>query len=132
MRTNDPLRLPLTIAAAYVLIAGVVLLFPSVSQAVFGRTTLDPAVETLYGVALVNIGAIYAVLVGQKQRSSSLVWIQIGGLLLAAVVMVLYWSMGDFSARTILVPILLNLLLGVWIGAQTSKARLPGTRVTGA
>lgn len=132
MRTNDPLRLPLSLAAAYALLAGIVLLFPTLSEAVFGRPVVDPAVEGLYGVALVTLGAIFAVLVGQKHRTSALLWAQVGGLVLGAVVMIAYWTMGEFMARTILAPILINLILAGWIASQMSKAAAPSTQVTRA
>ena len=131
MRRSDPLRLPLWSTAVYAVLVGLVLMLPATSEAVFGRPALDPAVDALYGVALITIGVVFGLLAHPKRRSSSLLWAQIGGLVLSAAVMAAYWSTGEFTSRTILAPFLLNLLFAAWIGSQVVRLRIPDTQATG-
>ena len=132
MRTNDPLRLPLTIAAAYILLAGLIHLFPSLIEPVFAREVVDPATESLFGAALIGLGAYAALLVSRRHRTSALLWAFVGVFVLVTIDMIAYWAMGQYTARTILAPILINALLALWVASQMPKAELAGTQVTGA
>lgn len=128
MRTNDPLRLPLSIAATYVLLVGAIQLIPSLAETVFSRPVVDPAVESLYGTGLLAIGAITAILASQRVRSTAMLWAVVGAFVIAAVDLVVYWSMGEYTARTALVPILINLALAGWITSLVVRAGVPGTQ----
>lgn len=127
MNSRDPLRLPLGIAAAYVLVLGVVQLVPSLAEVVFGRAVVDPAVESLLGAQLFGIGLIAAALAWDRRRSKVLVWALAFGFLLSSADLGVYWALGEYDARTALVPVVVNLAFAAWIGSSLVQAN--GRRV---
>jgi len=115
MNAAAKLRTPLWIFAIYVLIVGFLELFPSLSVPVFGRPITDPAIESAYGVVLLTLGLVALLAARNPQKYAELSWIFIFGLLLGVVDYAYFWAKGAFDARTILPPIVINLVLAIWI-----------------
>ena len=114
MERPDPLRLPLAIVGLYLLAIGLVRLSPAAAEAVFSRQVIDPAMESLYGTALLALGALSAALASDRTRSRRLVWVALGGILLTTINLFRYWLVGEFDASTLLI-IAINVVFTLWI-----------------
>lgn len=118
---------PLAILGVYAFVAGVIELFPSVAEAVFGRPVIDPAIEATWGTTLIAVG-ILALLTARRPRELAVVaWVLVLALVLGSGAYVYYWIAGGYDARTILVPLVLNLVLAAWIGATLAPSARAST-----
>ncbi|MEX2535201.1 MAG: hypothetical protein WD273_06320 [Trueperaceae bacterium] len=131
MRNRDPLRLPLSLSAVYILLVGITHLIPTLSEPLLGRPVIDPALEALNGTALVTVGAFTALLARQGSRSAAMVWALVGFFVLATVNLVVFWSLGEVTARTALAPIVIHLFFIAWIGSTLARAGAPNAQATG-
>lgn len=116
------MRTALLVNGVWVVLAGLALLFPPVGAAVFGYAVKDPAIFSGWGSALVILGAIVLMASADVERYGRLVWVFIGGLVLTAVDLAYFWAIGQYTARTALAPIVINVVLAVWIWAVRPKA----------
>lgn len=122
MGKSDRLRLPLAVSAVYVLVAGIVQLFPALAEVVFARPVVDPAVESLYGTALLALGGFTAYLAMDRNRSYVPVIILLAAFLLGALDLGFYWYLGQYEVGTVLAPIVLNLFLMAWVGVTLLRS----------
>lgn len=126
MGKSDRLRLPLAVSAVYILAVGIVQLFPALAEVVFARPVIDPAVESLYGTALLALGGFATYLALDRNRAAVPVAILLAGFLLGVVDMGFYWYLGQYDAGTIVAPIVLNLFLFAWVGTSLLRSLRSG------
>ena len=105
----------------YVLLVGILLLFPAWGAAVFGRPVMDAATESGWGAALISIGLILIVAATDVTKYGGLAWVFVVGFLLSAVDLIYFWITGAYTARTALVPVVLNVAFAAWIWSKRSK-----------
>lgn len=109
------LRTALYVLAFYALAVGFLELFPSLSVPVFGRAIMDPAIESAWGVSLLTLGVLSVTVAMNVQKYGDLAWIFAASLVLGAADNAYFWTKGAFDARTIVPPIIINLVLAAWI-----------------
>lgn len=121
MNDASKLRTPLMVEAIYGIIVGVLLLFPSLAASVFAYTTKDTAVTSGWGTGLIAIGLLAWVAASDVGKYGGMAWVFVVGLLLAAVDLVYFWATGAYTARNVVVPVILNVALAVWIWSARPK-----------
>lgn len=109
------LRTPLLIQAIYTFAVGILLVFPSLASAVFAYPIKDAATASGWGVALVIIGLLSWVASSDPAKYGGLAGVFAGGLLLGVLNLAYYWYTGDYGARQVLAPIVVNGALALWI-----------------
>jgi hypothetical protein len=115
-------RMPLMITAVYVLLVGVSTLSPSLTRSVFGYDVKDAGVLLVLSGTALGFGAVLWAVAGNVQKygglaSSVIVALAIGGLFL-----LWGWGKGLFTARNVLVPLIINVALSGWIWSARPKS----------
>lgn len=116
------MRTALQVNAAYAVVVGVLLLVPNWASIVFARPITDVAVTSGWGTSLIVIGLLAYVASTDLMKHGSLAGVFVLGLLLTALDLAYFWAKGDYTARTILVPVIINVVLAVWIWTARGKA----------
>lgn len=130
MRGTRNLRLPMLVVGIYSVLVGIVLVFPAVAAAVFGRPTLDAAVESGWGTSILTMGLFALAIASNAKRYGPLAWISMAGLLLTAVDLAYFWATGAYTARTALAPLILNVGLSLWVWTALPKREVVATPET--
>lgn len=115
------MRTALRVYAAYVLVVGILLLFPAWASAVFARPIMDAAVTSGWGSSLIVLALLAYVASTDVAKYGGLAWVFVAGLLLSAADLVYFWATGVYAARTALVPVVINIALAAWIWTSRSK-----------
>lgn len=105
----------LRVGGVYLLVVGILLLIPAWGAAVFGRQMADPAVASGWGVALLALGLIQYGAASNAAAAAVIAMPMIFGYLVTTLDVIYYWYTGDYTARNVLVPIILNVALAIWI-----------------
>lgn len=111
----------LRVGGIYGFLAGIVLLIPSWAAAVFDRPIADAAVTSGWGAALIALGLIQYAAAATAAAGAAVAMPLIVGYLLTAVDLIYYWYTGDYTARNVLVPIILNVAVAAWIWMGRSR-----------
>jgi hypothetical protein len=120
------MRMALQVNAAYAMVAGVLLLFPAWGSAVFARPIMDAAVVSGWGADVITIGLLAYVASTNIAKYGGLAWVFVVGLLLSTVDLAYFWATGAYAARTVLVPVVIQVVLAVWI--WTSRGKVTAVR----
>ncbi len=115
------MRPALLVDGVYGIVVGVLLLFPSWGAVVFGRQVTDAAVISGWGTSIIFTGLVALVAASDVTKYGGLAWVFVAGLLLAAVDLIYFWATGTYTARTVLVPVILNIVLAGWIWSARAK-----------
>ncbi len=121
MSKASGLRAALQVNGVYTLIVGLLLFFPSLASSVFAYPVKDAAVTSGWGVGLITLGIVILSAAADVERYGGLAWAFTVGLLLSAIDLVLFWTTGAYSARNVLIPIIINVALAAWIWSARSK-----------
>jgi hypothetical protein len=118
----EKLGMPLKIAAIYLILLGLATISPSLATSIFGHEGKDPGVLlTLSGVFL-GFGVVVWTIAGDVQKYGGLATAYVIALLISAVFLIWAWATGLFTARTALVPLIINLVLAGWIWTAKPKS----------
>lgn len=115
------LRPALLVLGFYLVIVGFILLFPSVSVAVFGRPVTDPAVEGGWGTSIIATGILALGAASDTQRYGGLAPLFAAGITVVTFGLLYYFLAGAYEARAVLVPIVVNAILIAWIWSSRPK-----------
>jgi hypothetical protein len=115
------MRTALQVNAAYAVVVGVLLLVPNWASIVFARPITDVAVTSGWGTSVIVLGLLSYVASTDLMKHGSLAGVFVLGLLLTALDLAYFWAQGDYTARTILVPVIINVVLAVWIWTARGK-----------
>lgn len=116
------MALALRVNGVYGILAGLLLIFPSLAASVFAYPVKDPAVTSAWGVDILVVGLLSIAASSDVARHGSLGRIFALGLLLTAVDLFYFWMTGAFTARNVLAPIVINLGLAAWIWMSRGRA----------
>ncbi len=118
----EKLRLPVMLTAIYVILLGLATLSPSLSASIFGREAGDPAtLLTLSGLFL-GFGVVAWFIAGDIEKYGGLATALVYALLISAVFLVWAWATNLYTARTALVPLIINVVLAIWIWSAKPKS----------
>lgn len=115
------LRTPLLVDGVYVIVVGILLLFPSLASSVFAYPTKDAAVASGWGAALITLALLAFVAASDVAKYGGLAWVFVAGLLLSVLDLAYYWYTGAYGARQVLAPVVINLVLAAWIWTARPK-----------
>lgn len=121
MNTGSGLRTPLLVNGIYSIVAGLLLFFPSLAVAVFAYQVKDAAAVSGWGVDVITIGLLAMVASSDVKKYGGLAWVFVFGLLLGAADLIFYWVGGSYTARNVLIPIVINVVLAAWIWSAQSR-----------
>lgn len=117
----EKLRLPLMLDAVYSFLLGIAMLNPSIAAGVFGHEAKDPGlVITLSGI-FIGLGVLVWVIAGDVEKYGGLAGALVFVLLISAVFLVWAWMANHYTARTALVPLIINIVLAFWIWSAKPK-----------
>jgi len=120
-------RNALLVDGVYAIVVGILLLFPSLGASVFARPPQDPPVVSGWGTSLIGVGIIALAAASDVAKYGGLAWAFALGLLLSAINLVYFWATGAYTLRTVLAPIVINIVLAVWIWTARPKGSVtPG------
>lgn len=111
----------LRVGGIYVLLVGILLLFPAWGAAVFGRPVMDAAVTSGWGAALIGIGLITIVAASDVTKYGGLAGVFVASFLISTLDLIYFWITGAYTARNVLVPVVLNVAIAAWIWSTQSK-----------
>jgi hypothetical protein len=111
----------LLVAAIYAIVVGFLLIFPSLGSEVLDRRVTDAAVWSAWGASLIVIGLLAVAVASNVEKYGGLAWAFAMGLLIATFDLLYFFLRGDYTARNVIVPIIINTLLIAWIWSVKPK-----------
>jgi hypothetical protein len=78
-----------------------------------------------WGADAITIGLLAYVASTNVMKYGGLAWVFVLGLLLSTVDLIYFWATGAYTARTVLVPVVIQVVLAVWI--WTSRGKVTAT-----
>ena len=121
MNRTVGLRPALLAQGVYACIVGLLLLFPSLGSRVFAYPLKDPAVVSGWGSSLLGVGILALVAASDVQRYGGMAWAFVVGLLISAFDLLYFFITRTYTARNVIVPIIINALLIAWIWSVRPK-----------
>ena len=122
MNRTVGLRPALLAAGIYSIIVGVALVFPSLGASVFAYPTKDPAVTSGWGTSILGLGIVTLAVASDVDRYGGLAWALVVGLLIGSFDLLYFFITGVYTARNVIVPIIINALLIAWIWSVRPKS----------
>ncbi len=117
----ERLRTPLMVNAVYILLVGLVTLSSSAVRSVFGYTVMDRGVLLVLSGTLLGLGVVVWSIASNPEKHGSL-WASVA----IADAIDTVWLLGGwgrhlFTARNVLVPVIINVVLLIWIWSARPK-----------
>lgn len=118
----EKLRLPVKLDAIYCFLLGLAMLSPSLAASVFGHEAKDPGLLLTLSGLLIGLGVLVWVIAGDIEKYGGLASALVFVLLISAVFLVWAWTTNLYTARTALVPLIINIVLAIWIWSAKPKS----------
>jgi hypothetical protein len=118
----DRLRAPLMISAVYALLLGLSTLSSSVVSSVFGYDVKDPGVLLVLSAAFLGFGVVLWGIAGDVEKHGGLATSVAAAFAIFTVWLAYGWARGLFTARNVLVPLIIDLVLFFWIWSARPKS----------
>ncbi len=118
----EKLKTPLMIGAIYILLLGVSTLSPSLVSTVFGYDVKDPGVLRVLSGVLLGFGAVLWAIAGAVDKYGGLATAIVVSLVIGILFLLWGWLEGLYTARNVLVPLVINVVVAVWIWSAKPKA----------
>ncbi|MDI6772135.1 MAG: hypothetical protein QME77_06050 [bacterium] len=118
----EKLRLPVKLDAIYTVLLGLATLSPSLGASIFGHKAQDPALLLTLSGLFIAFGVVIWVIAGDIEKYGGLATALVLALLITAVFLVWAWATNLFTARTALVPLIINIVLAIWIWSAKPKS----------
>lgn len=118
----DKLRTPFYIAAVYTILNGLVALSPSLVRSVFGYEVKDAGALLAVSVFALGLGVVTWAIAANTGKYGGLAQAIVVALAIGIVILLYGWVRGTFTARNVLVPLIINVILGAWIWTGRPKS----------
>ena len=118
----EKLGMPLKIGAIYGILLGLATISPSLATSIFGHEGKDPGVLLTLSGLFLGFGVVVWTIAGDVQKYGGLATAYVIALIISAVFLIWAWAAGMFTARTALVPLIINLVLAGWIWSAKPKS----------
>ncbi|MDQ7839477.1 MAG: hypothetical protein RDU83_00445 [bacterium] len=118
----EKLRLPVKLDAIYSFLLGLAMLSPSLAASVFGHEVKDPGLLLTLSGLFIGLGVLVWVIAGDIEKYGGLASALVFVLLISAVFLVWGWTTNLYTARTVLVPLIINIVLAIWIWSAKPKS----------
>lgn len=117
----EKLRTPLLVNAIYVLLVGLIALSPSLTQTVFGYEVKDRGILLVFAAAVLGFGVVNWAIAGNTAQYGGLASAVVVAIVIFIVLLVWGWVSGLYTARNVLVPLILDVVLGGWIWSARKR-----------
>ena len=118
----EKLRTPLQVNAVYLILLCLATLSPSIAGSVFGYEVKDPGVLLVLSGIFLGFGVVVWGIAGNTEKFGGLASSLVVSLAIATVFNIWGWTTGLFTARTVLVPIIINIVLIGWFWSARPKS----------
>jgi hypothetical protein len=118
----ERLRTPLMVQAIYLILLCISTLTPSIAASVYGSEVKDPGVLLVLSSVFLGFGVVVWVAASNAEKYGGLATAFVAALLISAIFLAWAWATGLFTARTALVPIVLNVVLAAWVWSARPKS----------
>lgn len=117
----EKLRLPVQLDAVYCILLGLAMLSPSLGASIFGHEAKDPALLLTLSGLFIGFGVVVWAIAGDIEKHGGLATALVFALVITGVFLAYAWATNLFTARTALVPLIINIVLAVWIWSAKPK-----------
>lgn len=117
------------VTSLWLLLAGVVLLFPTVGNQVFGLNLTNWGIASEYGGVLLGVGALYWLFSLDAERYAPAMGLIAAGLMLNVVINLYWWAVGHYALQSAVFNVVINTLLAGWMWTVRPRSRA-GVRET--
>lgn len=117
----ERLRTPLMVNAVYVLLVGIVSLSSRAVGGAFGYHVRDRGVLLVLSGSLLGLGVILWGIARDPEKHGGLWKFVVAGIAISTVWLLGGWAGHLFTARNVLVPVIVNILLLIWIWSARPK-----------
>ncbi len=118
----EKLRTPLLATAIYVLLLGLATLSSSVVRSVFGYEVKDPGVLLVLSAAFLALGVVLWPIANDPERHGSLATSVVIALVIFIAWLLWGWGAKLYTARNVLVPLIIDIVLAAWIWSARPKS----------
>jgi hypothetical protein len=118
----EKLRTPLMVQAVYLVLLCLSTLSPSIAASVYGTEVKDVGVLLTLSGLFLGFGVVVWTAASNTEKYGGLATAFVTALLISAVFLVYAWATQQFTARTALVPLIINLALAYWIWSAKPKS----------
>ncbi|GGM17360.1 hypothetical protein [Deinococcus aerophilus] len=121
-------QLAFRLAAVWLALAGLTLLFPVLANQIFALHLTNWGLASEYGGVLLAFGALFWTCSNDPQRYAPLTGILAFGLLLNAVINAYWWAVGHYALQSAVVNVVLNTALAalLWMTRPAMGKVRPG------
>ncbi len=118
----EKLRTPLQVNAVYLILLGLVTLSPSLAGSIFSYEVKDPGVLHVLSGIFLGFGVVVWGIAGNTEKYGGLASSVVAALVIATVFNIWGWATGLYTARTVLGPTIINIVLIGWIWSARPKS----------
>ncbi len=118
----EKLRTPFQVNAVYLLLLGLLTLSPSIASSVFSYEVKDPGILHVLSATFLGYGVVSWGIASSTEKYGGLATSLAVSLAIATVFNIWGWATGLFTARTVLVPTIINIVLVAWIWSARPKS----------
>jgi hypothetical protein len=118
----ERLKMPLQLAAAYALLAGLTLLSRTLVKIVFGYTIIDRGMMLVLAGAFLGLGVIVSAIARAPEKYGDLAPAVALSLAVSLAALVVAWAGQLLTTRNVLAPVIIDAALIVWIWSARPKA----------
>lgn len=116
------LRTPVLIYSIYLLLLGLSSLSPSLVSSIFGYEVQDPGLLRVLSATFLAFGVVVWGIASNLEKYGGLATVLFIGLVILTIFGLWGWVGGLYTARNVLVPVIINVVLAVWIWTARPKA----------
>ncbi len=117
----ERLRTPLMVNAVYILLIGLVTLSSSAVRSVFGYAVMDRGVLLVLSGTLLGLGVLVWGIASNPEKHGGLWASVVIADAIATAWLLVGWARHLFTARNVLVPVIINVVLLIWIWSARPK-----------
>jgi hypothetical protein len=118
----EKLRTPLMVQAIYLVLLCISTLSPSLAMSVWGSEVKDPGVLLTLSGLFLGFAVVVWTVANNTEKYGGLATAFVTALLISAVFLAYAWVMKLYTARTALVPLVINLVLAYWVWSSKPKS----------
>jgi hypothetical protein len=118
----EKLRTPLMVQAIYLVLLCISTLSPSLAMSVWGSEVKDPGVLLTLSGLFLGFAVVVWTVANNTEKYGGLATAFVIALLISAVFLAYAWVMKLYTARTALVPLVINLVLAYWVWSSKPKS----------
>lgn len=118
----ERLRTPLLLNAIYILLIGLSALSPGLVSGIYGYEVRDPGVLLVLSAAFLGFGVVLWAIAGNPEKYGGLALPVAVSLGIFIVFLLWGWVRGLFTARNVLVPLVIDIVLAIWIWSAKTKS----------